>query len=190
MWIFIIIESCLSFSEEHDAGLPDEVNLLVLLAFKGWFRDMGTFCSVAFPSIYGTCLSVVLGSSTGGSKGMKSGDSQGMLPSARTIQGQSTSLSICSMAWIYPCGNHTASKLGNYWVMNGWRDKFRVLTFKNAQHESCRLSVWGAKWGLQSRRPLSDSTEKVFQRHTEGYMWFWWRGNICNHVPIFLWEVL
>ena len=36
-------------------------------------------------------LSVVLGSSTLGSKGMKSGGSQGMFPSARTIQGESTS---------------------------------------------------------------------------------------------------
>ena len=36
-------------------------------------------------------LSVVLGSSTPGSKGMKSGGSQGMFPRARTIQGESTS---------------------------------------------------------------------------------------------------
>ena len=34
---------------------------------------------------------MVLGSSTPGSKGMKSGGSQGMFPRARTIRGESTS---------------------------------------------------------------------------------------------------
>ena len=92
MWIFIIIGTYLSFSEEHNAGLPDQVNLLVCSHSKG---DSGTWVPSVlwlFPSsICDTCLSVVLGSSTAGSKGMKSGDSQGMLPSARTIQGESTS---------------------------------------------------------------------------------------------------
>ena len=40
MWIFIIIETYLSFSDEHNAGLPDQVNLLVCSHSKG---DSGTW---------------------------------------------------------------------------------------------------------------------------------------------------
>ena len=40
LWIFIIIETYLSFSEEHNAGLPDQVNLLVCSHSKG---DSGTW---------------------------------------------------------------------------------------------------------------------------------------------------
>ena len=49
------------------------------------------FCGFFHRQYETPCLSVVLESSTPGSKGMKSGGSQGMLPSARTIQGESPS---------------------------------------------------------------------------------------------------
>ena len=91
MWIFIIIETYLSFSEEHNAGLPDQVNLLLCSHSKG---DSGTWVPSVlwlFPSSICDSKFVVPGSSTRGSKDMKSGGSQGMLPSARTILGESPS---------------------------------------------------------------------------------------------------
>ena len=118
MQIFIIIETYLSFSEEYNTGLPDQVNLLVCSHSKG---DSGTWvpsvCGFFHHQYVTPSLSVVLGSSRLGSKGMKSGGSQGMFPRARTTQGESTSSHV---PWpgIILMGT-IASKLGNYWVMNG-----------------------------------------------------------------------
>ena len=143
-----------------------------------WFRDTGTFCSVAFP-IINSCdskLNVVLELLHSPVKGWDVSKHQ-------DYTGQEHFLSR-SMAWIYPHVNLTAIKLWNYWVRNAWKNKFRVLTFKNTQHESWKF-LRGQKEDCSPGDSTSDSSEKLFQKGTEGYTWFWWRESICNHVPIF-----